>query len=200
MLFSWEGSRAKNVSSFIPEFPLKILRKVLPQILKGFSRWCNDKESVCQRKKRYGFSPWVKKIPWSRKWQPTPVLFCFFFLENSMDIGAWQDTVHGVTKSRTWLSRQTDTYWSVTRKRPIPVRRLTYFLPFPHHNPLLMPTSLFAEAEVTLQKQNCRISSSRKVQDSNSLLPEPVLAWPPGQHLSWRDPQCLKVAFASLPC
>ena len=200
MLFSWEGSRTKNVSSFIPEFPLKILRKVLPQILKGFSRWCNDKESVCQHKKRYGFSPWVKKIPWSRKWQPTPVLFCFFFLENSMDIGAWQDTVHGVTKSRTWLSRQTDTYWSVTRKRPIPVRRLTYFLPFPHHNPLLMPTSLFAEAEVTLQKQNCRISSSRKVQDSNSLLPEPVLAWPPGQHLSWRDPQCLKVAFASLPC
>ena len=126
------------------------------------------------------------------------VLFCF--LENSMDIGAWQDTVHGVTKSQTWLSRQTDTYWSVTRKRPIPVQRLTYFLPFPHHNPLLMPTSLFAEAEVTLQKQNCRISSSRKVQDSNSLLPQPVLAWPPGQHLSRRDPRCLKVAFASLPC
>ena len=23
--------------------------------------------------RRYGFSPWVGKIPWSRKWQPTPV-------------------------------------------------------------------------------------------------------------------------------
>ena len=56
-----------------------------------------------------------------------------------------------------------------------------------------MPTSLFAEAEVTLQKQNRRISSSRKVQDRNSLLPKPVLAWPPGQHLSRRDPNVWKL-------
>ena len=25
--------------------------------------------------KRYRFDPWVGKIPWRRKWQPTPVLF-----------------------------------------------------------------------------------------------------------------------------
>ena len=33
------------------------------------------KESVCQCKrcKSRGFSPWVGKVPWSRKWQPTPV-------------------------------------------------------------------------------------------------------------------------------
>ena len=31
------------------------------------------KESACQgrRHKRCGFDPWVRKIPWSRKWQPT---------------------------------------------------------------------------------------------------------------------------------
>ena len=23
--------------------------------------------------KRHGFNPWVRKIPWRRKWQPTPV-------------------------------------------------------------------------------------------------------------------------------
>ena len=34
-----------------------------------------------------------------RKWQPTPVL-----LENSMDGGAWQATVHGFAKSWTRLS------------------------------------------------------------------------------------------------
>ena len=28
----------------------------------------------------------------------------YFCLENSMDRGAWQATVHGVTKSQTWLS------------------------------------------------------------------------------------------------
>ena len=35
-----------------------------------------------------GLDSWIRKIPWSRKWQPTPV-FC---LENPMDRGAWQST------------------------------------------------------------------------------------------------------------
>ena len=41
----------------------------------GFPRWCSGKESRCQcrRHKRRGFDPWVRKIPWRRKWQPTPV-------------------------------------------------------------------------------------------------------------------------------
>ena len=38
-------------------------------------RWCSRKESACQckRHKRYGFDPWVGKIPWRKKWQHTPV-------------------------------------------------------------------------------------------------------------------------------
>ena len=38
-------------------------------------RWHSGKESACQckRRKRYGFNPWVGKIPQSRKWLPTPV-------------------------------------------------------------------------------------------------------------------------------
>ena len=27
----------------------------------------------CRRLKRPEFDPWVEKIPWSRKWQPTPI-------------------------------------------------------------------------------------------------------------------------------
>ena len=27
----------------------------------------------CRSRKRHGFDPWVKKIPWTRKWQTTPV-------------------------------------------------------------------------------------------------------------------------------
>ena len=32
------------------------------------------KETACQcgRCRRYKFSPWVEKIPWSKKWKPTP--------------------------------------------------------------------------------------------------------------------------------
>ena len=49
------------------------------------------------------FDPWVRKIFWRKKWQPTPG----FFLENPMDRGAWWVTVHGVAKSQTQLKRQT---------------------------------------------------------------------------------------------
>ena len=50
---------------------------------------------VCLQCGRPKFSPWVGKIPWRRKWQPTPI-FC---LENPMDGEAWQATVHWVTES-----------------------------------------------------------------------------------------------------
>ena len=35
-------------------------------------RWHSCKESICQCR-RPGFDPWVRKIPWTRKWQPAPV-------------------------------------------------------------------------------------------------------------------------------
>ena len=37
---------------------------------------------ICLQCRRLEFSPWIEKIPWRRKWQPTPVFSC---LENSMD-------------------------------------------------------------------------------------------------------------------
>ena len=39
---------------------------------KGLPRWLNGKEPNCQCR-RFGFNPWVEKIPWRRKWQPAPV-------------------------------------------------------------------------------------------------------------------------------
>ena len=38
----------------------------------GLPRWLSGKESAYQNR-RLGFDPWVRKIPWRRKWQPTPV-------------------------------------------------------------------------------------------------------------------------------
>ena len=38
----------------------------------GFPRGLIGKESTCQCRRR-GFEPWVRKIPWRRKWKPTPV-------------------------------------------------------------------------------------------------------------------------------
>ena len=38
-------------------------------------RWLSCKEYACQcrRHKRHGLDPWVGKIPWRRKGEPTPV-------------------------------------------------------------------------------------------------------------------------------
>ena len=42
----------------------------------GFPGGASGKEPACQgrRCERCKFSPWMRKIPWRRAWQPTPVL------------------------------------------------------------------------------------------------------------------------------
>ena len=60
----------------------------------GLPRWLSGKRSACQYR-RCGFDPWVGKIPWRRKWQPTPV--------NPMDKGAWKLQSIG-SQSQTGLS------------------------------------------------------------------------------------------------
>ena len=55
---------------------------------------------ICVQCRRCGFDPWVGKIAWRRKWQPTSV----FLLQNPMDRGAWQAIVRGLAKSQTFLS------------------------------------------------------------------------------------------------
>ena len=62
--------------------------------------WClNSKLSACQCR-RCRIDPWVRKIPWRRKWQ----LIQYACQGNPMDKGDWGATVHGVTKSWTWVS------------------------------------------------------------------------------------------------
>ena len=41
----------------------------------GLPRWHSGKESACQAGERK-FDPWVGKIPWRRKWQPSAGLQC----------------------------------------------------------------------------------------------------------------------------
>ena len=45
-------------------------------------RWFSSKESIfqCRRLKRHRFSPWVRTIPWSGKWQSIPVFLPGKFL------------------------------------------------------------------------------------------------------------------------
>ena len=63
---------------------------------KELSRWLSGRESACQcmNHRRHEFDPWLRKIPWRRKWHPSPVVLP----GKPTDRGAWQAVVHGVTK------------------------------------------------------------------------------------------------------
>ena len=41
----------------------------------GLPKWLSGKESTCQCKRcrRHRLDPWSEKIPWRRKWQPSPI-------------------------------------------------------------------------------------------------------------------------------
>ena len=66
------GTHSSNIASSVPIIILGV-----PQLALGTLHLdVSFQEFICQcrRHKRCGFNPWVGKIPWRRKWQPTPVL------------------------------------------------------------------------------------------------------------------------------
>ena len=73
------------------------------ELLGGFPGHTSEKESACQcsRHKRCRFEPWVGKILWRRKWQPTSVSLPGKFPGQR---GAQWAAVHGVAESQTRLS------------------------------------------------------------------------------------------------
>ena len=62
---------------------------------------CGSDGRVCLKCRRPGFDPWVGKIPWKRKWQPTPVILP----GKSHGCRSLTGTVHGLTELYTteWL-------------------------------------------------------------------------------------------------
>ena len=54
-----------------------------------------------KRHRRFGFNPWVRKIPWRRAWQPIPV----FLPGKCPGQRSLEGSVHRVTKSRTQLKK-----------------------------------------------------------------------------------------------
>ena len=73
---------------------------------KGFPGGTEVKKFTCQcrRWKRLRFDPWVRKIPEGGNGNPLQ----YSCLENPVDRGNWQATVHGVAESDTneWLSKR----------------------------------------------------------------------------------------------
>ena len=88
-------------------------RKQSWKSLFGLSWWLSGKESTCQCNKP-GFNSWVGKIPWRRKWHPTPVLLPG--KSHGQRTGGLQST--GLQKSWTWLSDWITTIKSLLGREP----------------------------------------------------------------------------------
>ena len=71
--------------------------------VEGFPQWLSGKESACQCR-RLEFNPWVGKILWSRKWQPTAV-FSSWKAHRQRSLAGY--IVRRVAKSWTRLSDKT---------------------------------------------------------------------------------------------
>ena len=68
--------------------------------MQGFSGGTSGQEPACQcRRQRYRFYPWVGKTLGGRNGNPLQ----YSCLENPMDRGVWETTVHRVAKSQIWL-------------------------------------------------------------------------------------------------
>ena len=70
-----QNSAHFRASGLRPLMPLRVLLVTIYRWLFPWARlpwWLSGKESTCQCR-RCGFEPQVGKIPWRRKWQPTPV-------------------------------------------------------------------------------------------------------------------------------
>ena len=106
----------------------------LREILRNNSElpgWLSGQEPACQcrRQKRRGFDPWLRKIPWRRKWQPISV-----FLPGEShgqrslaDYSPWgwkesDLTEHSCTKTQ---SRNKCSEFFILYKSPVTLRELT---------------------------------------------------------------------------
>ena len=127
----------------------------------GFPGGASGKESTCQcrRHKRCGFSPWVGKIPWSRKWQPTPI-FLPGKLHGQRSLVGYIAWGHKVWLSD-WAHKIVLVWWRLCQRLFWPSRFLHLCgLPRPQnlwsnlYSLILFPSTTFCEVLINTSKSN----------------------------------------------
>ena len=69
-----ESDTTKAVTTTTIHRSIYVTRQTIPYLYlyNQTLLWLSGKESTCQCRGRR-FDPWVGKVPWRRKWQPTPI-------------------------------------------------------------------------------------------------------------------------------
>ena len=102
-----ESAGMQNCFSSSPDYPYAMW-----YWFDGASRCHSRKEPAyqCRRCQRHGFDPRVRKIPWSRKWQHTPIFLPEKCHGQRRVTVPWWATIHEVTKNQTRLSVHTHSH------------------------------------------------------------------------------------------
>ena len=109
LLISWLQSPSVVIleSPKIKSATVSIVSSSICHEMLGFPGGSNGKASACNAKDLDSI-PRLGRSPGEGNGNPLQ----YFCLENSKDGGAWWATVHGVAKSRTWLSDFTSLWWN----------------------------------------------------------------------------------------
>ena len=98
----------KNCGFLFTYFSIGCFVSYIATVNSLLSRWRRGKESACQCRK-HGFCPWVRKILWSRKWQPNPVFLPgkFHGQRSMADYSPWgckesDTTKHATHATHSW--------------------------------------------------------------------------------------------------
>ena len=86
--------------TIIALFLLRLDITTLPKV--GFPGGSDCKESACQCR-RPRFHPWVRTIPWRRKWQPTPVFLPEEF-HGQRSLAGYSPQGHKESDTTEWLT------------------------------------------------------------------------------------------------
>ena len=92
----------------------RLFTMVLPNLARTF-QGVSGKESACQcgRHRSHGFSHWVGKIPWRRKWQPIPVFLPGESYGQRSLVGNWVRCNWARTRTKPFKGREGD--WTTKR-------------------------------------------------------------------------------------
>ena len=158
-------------------------------------RWLSGKESTCQCKKRrrLGFVHRVRKIPWRRKWQPTPV-----FLPGTSH---GQRSLAGYSP---WGCKELDTTEQAHASHPLSYIELAkkFFWFFPEDvtekpNRTFLVNLIQARAYINAQSACCARGRAETQAESLCGLSQPCGLILPERTKPWRACPCAEIFFTT---
>ena len=102
----------------------------------------------CLQCRRPGLDPWVRKIPWRRKWQPTPVLLPgkSHGQRSLVDYSAWGLKESDTTERLHFISSAEEFYYSISS----PVLRYNSFFKNSHSRGFALVTYIVSVVETCI--------------------------------------------------